>query len=388
MLCRVRISVRLALIYMGVFAGGLAAGIASPTVAFYVRYELGGQMIVAASLTSGFMLGRGLASTVSGVVSEIYPSARRYIVLLGLFTIGLTAGLLVPALREPLLVVIVTGFWGLLAGLIWPSMQIVTAELGKERSGGALSIYFALGGLGITLGNMLFGRLETGTLGLLRLSAFLYILSGILLYTGVPSMLNIPSSHRSERLKASLRGALSAPALWVILAAFSLGYLNGLLREYFYLYAHEHFGLTKAQLGDTLLTGGMAGVLIGLIVGPLSDRWGIHRMLFLVLLITGISGLILPFSSSYWILVLSYTGAAAGVRGSMPLTRNRDIVRGPGGALAVGFSNTASSMGMTISPIVAGAIYDYTRSLLFIPYLSAAILVIVVAIVGLRVLRA
>ena len=367
---------RLAILYAGLFIASVPAGMARPALAFHLRYDLGATMVATASLTSSFMAGRALSSIASGFIGELAPNRKRLIIGLGVASIGLFLLLVLPSLGRAETVVAFTSIWGMLGGITWPTLQVAVAEMGKARSGLALSIYYATASLGISLGNWLFGHLSVSYTEMLELAGAILILSSPIIALAVEPV-GEPAGKR--RLKRALTRVRDPVILWVIIAAFAIGILNGVLREYFYIYSHEVFGLTKASLGDVLTTAGVFSVLLSLTVGPLSDKYGIPRLLLVVLAITGIGGLLVgdPLGS---VLILStgYVLAAGGARSSLPLTRNAGIAGRTGGAMVVGASNMASSLGMLSGPPIAGFVYQHSPGYAGVPFIAASLFVFAV----------
>ncbi|NOZ30909.1 MAG: MFS transporter [Crenarchaeota archaeon] len=377
-----RSRLKLMVLYSGLFAAAVAAGIARPAIAYYVKYDIGSTMLAAAGLTSGFMAGRALASLASGVLSEVLPRYRWLVILVGLAISGLILYEVIPSSRSASTVIVAMGVWGIVSGFIWPSLQIVTSELGGGRSGTAMAIYFALGGLGISIGNWYFGYSKLSYAQLIEVSGLAMGFSGLLLaYASYDIYKRVTSD-----VKSAVKRVLDPLILWVILSAFTLGFLSGILREYFYIYVHEVYGLSKDSLGELLLVSGLMSVIGGLIAGGLADRIGIARSLYFVLIISALSsiGLGLPFLG---ILIVSaaYVGANTGVRASMPLTRNAALAGDVGGSLMVGASNTASSLGMMTGPLVAGLLYEVSPTYGGLPFLASGVLLFLTIILYRRI---
>ncbi|MCE4602551.1 MAG: MFS transporter [Desulfurococcales archaeon] len=346
----------LLLIMAAAFLVSVATGLARPAIAFYTRYSLESTMLATASLTSSFMLGRMLTSVVSGLASELAPGRKWLLASLPAALAGLVV-YVIPSIDRAGLVVALMAVWGLLGGLTWPTVQIVVAEMAGGRSGAALSIYFALGTIGISTGNWLFGHLDLGYGEVARLGALLMVPPALLI--GIALGMHPPGDGgRSARaLAGRLRSRLVA---WVLLVSLALGMLNGLLREYFYIYSHEVYGLSREALGTLLGLAGLAAFIAGLASGALADRVGIPPVLAVVTLAAAIGSMLLglPHGSTLF-LGLGFVLASMGVRASMPLTRNRNLLPGTGGAAVVGLSNAALNLGVLVSPLVAGFLYEH-----------------------------
>ena len=377
-----RIRLKLIILYTGLFIAAVAAGIARPAIAYYVKYDIGSTMLAAAGLTSGFMAGRALASLASGFLSEVLPRYRWLVVLVGLAISGMVLYVVIPSSRSASTVIVAMGLWGIVSGFIWPSLQIVTSELGGSRSGTAMAIYFALGGLGISIGNWYFGYSKLSYAQLIEISGIAMASSGLVLAYASYGIYK----RRTSDVKSAVKRVLNPVILWVILSAFTLGFLSGILREYFYIYVHEVYGLSKDSLGELLLVSGLMSVIGGLIAGGLADKIGIARALYFVLIISALSsiGLGLPFLGVF-IVSAAYIGANTGVRASMPLTRNAALAGDVGGSLMVGASNTASSLGMMTGPLVAGLLYEVSPAYGGLPFLASGFLLFLTIILYRRI---
>ncbi|MEB3860778.1 MAG: MFS transporter [Desulfurococcales archaeon] len=356
----------LILVMAAVVLVSVATGLARPAIAFYTRYSLESTMLATASLTSSFMLGRMLTSIVSGVASELAPGRQWLLASIPAALAGLVV-YIIPNTGSPGLVIGLMAVWGLLGGLTWPTVQIAVAEMAGGRSGTVLSVYFALGTIGVSAGNWLFGHLDLGYGEVVKLGALLMVPPALLI--GVALAMHPPSVRaRSAR---SLAGRLrSRIVAWVLLVTLALGLLNGLLREYFYIYSHEVYGLSREALGSLLGVAGVAAFLAGLASGALADRVGIPPALAVVTLIAAAGSVLLglPHGSTL-LLGLGFVLASVGVRASMPLTRNRNLLPGAGGAAVVGLSNAALNLGVLVSPLVAGFLYEHGLGSGGAPYL-------------------
>ena len=188
-----------------------------------------------------------------------------------------------------------------------------------------------------------------------------------------------------SKIKHIKKSLLDIKVVFVLVSALVLGMMSGILKEFFYIYSNEVYGIGKEGLGDLLLVSGLLSVAAGLIAGYASDKYGPDKVLLPVLGITILGGIILGLEiRSLIALYLGYLLAVAGVRASMPLTRNAKIVSRAGGTV-VGVSNAMSNLGMVISPIIAGALYEYTpwKS---IPFLAVSALLLIVASIYIYIL--
>ena len=360
-------AVRYMLVLAGVIAAGIGAGMARPAITYYLRYSLGATLLSATLLTSSFMLGRTLGSMASGLLGLRGSGLRHMLAGLGLLLAGVIVALGIGGAGAPGEVHVFMGLWGLLAGLAWPTVQVGIADLRPGASNTLLSIYFAAGTLGISTGNFLFGTLSLSYRDLIRAGGTLVALSSLLVAAPLAGV------RRSQTARGLPRGSGGAGVfLWILLVAFGLGFLSGMLRDYFYLYAREGLGLSRQGLGGVLGVTGLLGVVFGIAAGALADRLGVLRTLPVLVALAGLGALLLSLPS---LAICGYVLAAISARASLPQTRNASLLPGGRGAALVGLSNSMSSVGMMSGPIVAGLLGP--RSGLGTPYLVAGVLLLV-----------
>ena len=350
---------RVALLLAGVFLAGAAAGASRVALARLVRVEFGASMVVVASLTTWFMAARAVASLLGGVWSQSSGRVWRLLVGPPLLVLALIVWLLAHA-DSPLLVLALNAVWGFLAGLVWPQAQGLASILAPGgRSASMVSLYFAVGGLGISGGQYLYGLLPLGDRGVILASSLLYLASGVLLALsawGVPHPGGRGRRGFSGLLRALRMGGLAA---WILLVAFAVGYSSGILREFLYVYLEEAYGLSRAELGGVLGTAGLLALAVSLASGALADRLGTGRVLLALLGLAAAGQLLLALPGGVGVALAGLVLAQAGGRSSLPLTRNAMVFPGEARLALLGASNTASSLGMMTGPVVAGLVYEY-----------------------------
>jgi len=307
----------LIVLLVGVFIAGLAAGLSRLALAKYLRDDLGTSILVASSLTTWFMGARALSSLVSGIGAT--ASARLWRLFLTLPLLGIAAiTYVIPGIRDPLLILALNGAWGFLAGLIWPQAQTVASLLGGRRSGTSMAVYFAVGSLGISAGNYLYGVLPYDNAGVVRASSLAYLASALLIgYVGLRAPPPTPRRRPPARLSAVLQ--VGGLAMWILLAAFAAGYTAGMLKEFLYIYLGEVYGLDRAALAGFLATAGVLSLLVSLLVGPLSDKLGTGPVLAMVLALGVLGNLALGSGASVSIALAGLVLAQSSSRSSMPL---------------------------------------------------------------------
>jgi len=353
----------LALLVAAVFVASVAAGLSRLALAKYMRDDLGASALLVSSLTTWFMAARAFSSVASGLVADASPAARR---LLATVPLAVIAALVytIPSLASPLAILALNAAWGLLGGVVWPVAQTMAALAAGQRSTTVMSVYFAAGSLGVSVGQYLYGLLPLGNPDAVRLSALLFAASAALLAPAARSALTPPArpqarGSRGQGLLASLRS--NGLAAWILLSALSAGYLSGLLREFLYIYLGEVYGLDRQSLASSLAATGLAAFAAGLAVGPLADRLGVAPVLAAVLAMGLAGSLALGLSPVLSAALLGLALAMTAVRSSLPLTRNAAAFAPGLQATLVGASNALSNIGQMTSPVIAGHLYDALR---------------------------
>jgi len=379
-----RTTTALAVLLVGVFIAGLAAGLSRLALAKYLRHDLGTSILVASSLTTWFMAARAVSSLVSGIGAAASARLWRLFMTLPLAGIAVIT-YTISNLRDPALILALNAAWGFLAGLVWPQAQTVASMLGGRRSGTSIAVYFAVGSLGVSAGNYLYGVLPYDNAGIVRVSAVAYLASAVLI--GLASLGTPPPTPTGRRPRGDLRAALRIGGLaaWILLAAFAAGYTSGMLKEFLYLYLGEVYGLDREALAEFLAVAGVLSLSVSLAVGPLADRMGTGPVLAGVLALGAAGNLALGAGAGVGVALAGLTLAQASARSSMPLTRNAMAFQHEYAVALVGASNTLSSLGQMISPVVSGKLYEtlYGTTIMGVPgegapFIVAALLLLLV----------
>lgn len=342
-------------ILVAVYIASIAAGLIRPSLALLMKLGLGASVIAVSSMTSGFMAGRASLSLVAGLLGDLSPEKRRLFTLLPM----LTAAVVVYAatvLGSAYGIILAMVFWGAMAGLTWPTAQTLITDVAKGRPGTVLSLYFATGTLGVATGNFLFGVLPYSYRAIAEAGVLLLALSSLLLWI---SSAGIEVRVKRRMKLGEIKSRLDRRVMWILYSAFTAGFMTGLLREYFYVYVYQEYHLSKSNLGGLLAVASLAALVLGLAVGPLSDRVGIPKTLLATMGLGVIATFLLGLDHLYTITATGYILALASGRAVLPLTRNAGLLGvGRGGSTMVGLANTVSNLGNMTSPLVAGALYS------------------------------
>ena len=354
----------LVLVYLAVLLASIAAGLSRVALARYLRFEIGEPVVVVASLTTWFMAMRATSSTLFGIIADKLPRSKKLLMSLPMLGIGL-AVYAISLTRSTILILAYNAAWGFLSGIVWPTTQTVTSLIAGRRSGTVMSIYFALGSLGVTGGIYLYGLLPLGNSDSIRLSSLFFTAAGlVLILASTPlktqAIVTAPGKQppRAQGDNGSVGGIDKRLSIWVLLAAFSAGYAAGVMKEFLYVYLSEAYGLDRYSLSTILAVAGVLAFIVGLAVGPLADRKGVKPTLTTILVTGAAGGMALALAPDILWAVLGVALVTSSARGSLPLTRNAAFFGTAYAATLVGLSNTSSNIGQVVSPIIAGILYD------------------------------
>ncbi len=301
------------------------------------------------SLAAAFMAGRASSAWVSGLLAGRGRPIAGYTLLAT--TLTALAATATPAQLAPLLL----AAWGLLNGLAWPQVQIAVARLaGRKGSGPALSIYFALGGVGTSLGYMVYGYTpsdpEACILGALLIAASSITIS----YTVHPIVKQHaysrrqPSRPRSRGSRVRLRG-LDGTLLGLALLS---GYAGGLLAEPLYTLLATAYNMPRTMLGYGLAVVQAVGVTALLAAGPLTAVKGAAPTAKTLLAVAAASPIPTIVSPTPEAAIASASLMAVTGRAASPVTRNPHSYSSRGEEL-VGVANTLSNIGSIVAPLAA-----------------------------------
>ncbi len=335
------------------FTASMAFYLIKPALALRLRSELGASAVEVTALTSGFMVSRALAATISGVAGDRYPGAEGAVRRLALFPIA-AVGLGYALVEAPGVAVVLSSVHGFLSGMLWLCMQLgvgYTAERGRRNTW--LGIYFTAGTFGAAAGYAAYAALP-GNRDAILAGSVLYALSGVV------ALVMLGSSRRRMGKpggKPARRGGFTGVTFWVLGVAFLTGGVAGLMNEYLYVFLTEVRGLSRGELGYMLAVASLAGAAGGVVAGRLADRRGMPGVARALLVIAGVSLVVLGVMRWWVPVLLGISGVVMATRAVMPLLRNVDIAEGASGT-AVGLSNTLSNAGSALFPVIAGWVYE------------------------------
>ncbi len=246
------------------------------------------------------------------------------------------------------------------------------------RIGGAI-------GLGVVLGPGVGGLLAARSL-----AAPFFIASGFCLLTFLIILLGLPESLSKENRRESveikfmqIRGlwqALYTPMGFGLIVAFAAIFGQTIFSSIFGLYALERFSYGPEQVGTIMVAMGlMYAVSQGLVVGPLTRRFGDEKIMAWALMGCSLGYVLMLLSKTFitillaiscFILVNSLLKPAALSCVSKKVTEKQ--------GQAMGIAESYMSLGRIIGPLWGGMIFDVN---IFYPFISGALIFLIMFII-------
>lgn len=364
-----RPSTQLLLLLLTLFIIMVGFGIVIPTLPFLAR-QVGASPVEMGLLVTVWAVAQLLTAPLWGNLSD--RVGRKPVLIAGLLGYGVSFFLMAAAPSYPMLLLArLAG--GLLSAAALPTALALAADLTPPENRGA-----AMGQMGGAFGlGFLFGPAIGGVLAPLGITVP-FIAAGILALAAVPLgaiVLREPLRHRSpivsQPLWRSLWQAVRSPYALLYWLAFGMTFgasaMFAMLGYYFIDRVHG----SPAQVGLTFTLVGLAASLIQFTaIGPASRAWGENRVAQTGLLLGAIGFAVIALSGTTAPLIASVVVTGIGMSLTRPAITSLLSKRTQHGqGLTMGVQTSFDSLGRTVGPLWAGAIYVWD---IRAPFLSAS----------------
>jgi len=348
----------LGLLSVAVGVAMIGLGIIWPLIPVYA-VDLGAGGLLVGLIIASFNVARVLLNPFSGRISDRY--GRKHFIVTGLFLYAVIGFCYVlPTQAETLIAI--RFFHGLVSVLVVPIAMALAADIApKEKMGlymGTLNMAVMLGlGVGPVLGGA--SRDYGGMHAAFYAMGFLALLTCLLVLLFLPSDRQ-RQFNRERRPIAPIRNMLSHP---VVMGIFLLRFFSaagqGAVYTFLPILALQ-LNLSSSQVGVILGANIFLIAFLQRTCGALADRINPKYLVVFGGFAAGLTVLGMPFVEGFLlILVLNILmGSANGV--SMPggLVITGQLGRSMGMASLMSLTDAAWSLGMIVSPILAGIILD------------------------------
>ncbi len=349
--------------------GGMASQLLRIVLAFTLR-NFGLTVLEITILSSTFMLARGLSAPLIGRFAD-RGFSRIAIIIVGFLGLAIDS-LLYLKVPYPYMIGLraLDGVYGAMA---WTTMQaIVHLASPSKLRGRLMSSYFMMGGLGGSVGYILYNSLFGNMYYAILTVAIFYILNSFLI---IP-LKKVKEKKKNEKTPHK-RGKVS-------ISLYSLNFFYGMFlslgAEVLWFYLAETMGLGKYNTTLFLFIVSLIAVFGTFLMGHLSDKKSYYYALQLMAILSLISGFILMLNFKIIVLAGTLIFYITG-RGFLPTSRSFAASKTQKLGTSLGFVNMSSNIGSVISPLIGGALYDSLHSYHILFFNMGALIFFVMGII-------
>ncbi len=365
----------------------LGFGVVMPIIPFYMEdFGAGGTEL--GLLVASYAVMRLIFGPIWGSLSD--RVGRKPIMVIGVLGYGIT--MVGFGLATQLWMMFVARILaGVLSSATSPTtMAYIGDSTSEEERSAGMGILGAAAGLGTIFGPAIGGLLADFTLSTpFFFAAGMSLISVLLIFLFLPESLSederIP--RESDEPIFNLRAwwkALFTPIGPLLVQAFLVMAGLTLFFGIFGLYALQRFDYGTKEVGLIFtVLGLMMAVGQGLLVGPLTRRFGDLTVMKVGFLLSGISILTVMAANQYFLILLAigfFSLAISLLSPAISALTSKWTTMSQG--VTMGLSNSFGSLGRIFGPPLGGVVYDLHWSL---PFLSAAVVMLVGWGVSLRI---
>ena len=370
---------RIAILFFTLVVVMLGFGMIIPILPFYAgEFGAGGKELGA--LMAIFALMQFLFAPLWGQLSDRY--GRKGILMVGV--LGNAISMLFFGLSTDLWMLYASrALAGILSSATLPTaMAYIGDSTSEEDRGGGMGMMGAAMGVGMVLGPGLGGWLAD-----FSLATPFFVAAGLSALMLPVVLFVLPESLPKEaraQAEGGLRGpqfkemwqALFGPISFLLILAFLVSFGLTSFEAVFGLYAKDLLQYDAKQVGTVLTVIGLiSAVAQGVLIGPLSKRWGEAALIRGSMLGSAIGFVIMLQARSYAAVLLTvgfFIISNAMLRPAISSLISKRTSSGQG--VAMGLNNSFMSLGRIAGPMWAGFLYDTN---LTYPYYSGAVIMLI-----------
>jgi len=333
--------------------GGMASQLLRIVLAFTLR-GLGLTVLEITILSSTFMLARGLSAPLIGKFAD--KGLSRFLIMAVGF-LGLSIDSFLYLIIPYPWMIGLRALDGMYGAMAWTTMQAVVHLASPQKFRGRLmSSYFMMGGLGGSVGYILYNYFLGNVYHALITVATFYILAMILL---IPLK---DIKNKKERRKIVIEHREESKFdVFIYSLNFFYGMFFSLGAEVLWFYLAETMGLGKYNTTFSLFVFSLIAIFGTFLMGHISDKRGYNYTLKLLGILSLISGLALMLNSIVIVLSGTLIFYITG-RGFMPVARSFAASKTKSLGTSLGLVNMSSNIGSVIAPLLGGFLYDSLHS--------------------------
>ena len=354
----------------------LGFGIVIPIMPFYVEH-LGAGGTELGLLVASYAVMRLIFGPIWGNLSD--RVGRKPVLMVGIFGYGITMILFGLATKLWMLFVF-RALSGILSSATSPTTMAYVGDSTPEKERGqGMGILGAAVGVGTIFGPGLGGLLAGENLAMpFFIAGGMSFFALLLIWLFLPESLTAAARQatgKKKQLQAremwrAVSGSIGSLLLIAFLASFGLIAFFGI----FGLYALQKYNAGHEAVGGIMMVFGLVTALSqGLLVGPLTRRWGETRVIQVGLVATAAGFVFIAVSNTFISFLLAiglFTLAIAVLSPAVSALTSSLTTLEQG--LTMGLSNAAQSLGRIAGPLLGGVVFDI--SLEYPNYLGAIIM--------------
>lgn len=367
----------------------LGFGMVIPIMPFYIE-NLGAGGSELGLLVASYATMRLIFAPIWGRLSDRH--GRKPILMIGILGYGIA--MILFGLSSQLWMLFVSRILsGILSSATSPTtMAYIGDSTSEEERGGGMGLLGAAMGVGTILGPGLGGLLGSESLSMPFFIAggisFLTLgLVAVFLPESLPPENRQPAAQQSKSnplgdLWDGIRSPIGSLLLMAFIATCGLMIFYGI----FGLYAAAKFDYGPEEVGWVFMVFGLVSAIVqGLLVGPLTSRWGEAPLIKISLLATAVAFLLISLADSILTVMLTiafFTLTTALLSPAVSSLTSKRTTQEQG--FTMGLSNAFISLGRIVGPLLAGILFDWQIEY---PYYSGALIMLVGFVVSLVWIR-
>jgi len=356
---------KVVIFFIASFLGSLAGTIIRVETAIYTQ-QIKESFLLLAFFTIAFMLGRGLASILSGRIFDISSDKARKLTIISFISLSLTSLLyMIPDVNLYIFLRLLMGFF---SGLSWPIVQSMLLSISEENvKSRNMNIYFISGSIGMTLAYVTIGFVS-GWVNIL-IGSFFFALTALIIST-MRAEIHVPRTS-------------GKPTHEFIIFAVSLGFMQVILSSDILVGIIFLKGFNRTILVIILSVFSIASIalspIISIIIAYISDirKIEIGIVVSVIAYITALITLLLTINVV--LIILSLIVIRACIMAYRSVITASAKSRGIG--LKIGIINSVSNISVAVSSAILGVMLGAS---IILPLAIISSIIIVPAIISLR----
>jgi len=372
-----------------VFVSMLGFGLVMPLLPIYAR-DFGATGAQLGFLTASFALARAITTFPGGWLAD--KTGRKTPVIAGLLTYSIVMALYGFS-QDVNQLILLRALQGTASGIVWPVISTMVADItSPEDRSKALGLYEMMWFLGMVVGPGV-GGILAGAFTI----AIPFFVCGTLAFAGMVLVAftvkeTITTETPQEQIKKTLKPNLNTLAssnyvnsilgrltsypvtfLGICIVGFIISFSHSLIQPVLSVFANEELNINVTDVGILFTAMGIVTLITTLPLGTVADRTGRRNTLTLGITLEALSAILIPYSGSFWplLLVMMIRGFGRAAANPPLVAMFSTIVPSSSRGKSMGIFNSFRNIGLVVGSTIGGFLYDATSSQS--PFITCAI---------------